>query len=348
MSAPTAGGPGTAPRRIVVTGASGNVGTGVLRALAAQHPEVQVVGVCRRPPAEAHRGVKWHTVDLGAPGAAAALRPVFRGADAVVHLGWAIQPVRDEDTLDRINIDGTRALLRALTDEGVGHLVYSSSLGVYAPGATAPVTESWPDSGQRTSAYSRQKVVIERMLDRFEQANPDVAVARIRPTLVVQRDAATEIRSLFLGPLVPRPALALLRGGALPLLPLPAGLELQFVHADDVGDAVVRILDRRATGPFNLAADTLDADELAALLGARAVPVPPGSVRAAVVGLYALRAVPVSPGWYDVAMNTPVMDTSRARDELGWVPRHTSTDGARELIDGLAEGAVGPTAALGA
>ncbi len=338
----------TFPRRIVVTGASGNVGTGVLRALAAQHPEAEVIGVCRRPPTEVVGNVQWRVVDLGSPNAAADLVPVLQGADAVVHLGWAIQPVRDEEALDRVNIDGTRALLRAMVAVGVGHLVYASSLGVYAPGATAPVDESWPDSGQRTSVYSRQKVVIERMLDHFEHENPDVAVARIRPTLVVQRDAATEIRSLFLGPLVPRPALALLRNGSLPVVPLPDGIELQFVHSDDVGDAVVRILDRRAVGAFNLAADTLDSTELAGLLGARAIPVPAGSVRAAVVGLYALHAVPVSPGWYDVAMNTPVMDCSRARDELGWVPRYTSTQGARELLDGLAEGAVGPTAALGA
>ena len=64
--------------------------------------------------------------------------------------------------------------------------------------------------------------------------------------------------------------------------------------------------------------------------------------------LYAAHAVPVSPGWYDVALNTPVMDTSRARDELGWVPRYSSTEGARELLDGLADGVVGPTAAMGA
>jgi UDP-glucose 4-epimerase len=335
-------------RRIVVIGASGNVGTGVLRALAAQHPDDDVVGVCRRPPTESHQDVEWRVVDLGAPSAAMDLGPVLTGADAVVHLGWAIQPVRDEARLNRVNIGGTRAVLRAMTAAGVDQLVYASSLGAYAPGATEPVDESWPDSGQRTSVYSRQKVVIERMLDHFEQENPGVAVARIRPTLVVQRDAATEIRTLFLGPLVPRPALALLRDGALPLVPLPAGISLQFVHADDVGDAVVRILDRRAVGPFNLAADILDIDELAALLGARAVPVPPASVRAAVVALHAAHAVPVSPGWYDVAMNTPVMNTSRARVELGWVPRYSSAQGARELLDGLAGGVAGPTAALGA
>jgi nucleoside-diphosphate-sugar epimerase len=209
------------------------------------------------------------------------------------------------------------------------------------------VDERWPVSGQRSSTYSRHKVQLETMLDRFEREHPGVAVARIRPTLVVQREAATEIRSLFLGPLVPRPVVALLRRGLLPVLPLPDGIALQFVHADDVGDAVVRILQRRATGAYNLAADALDDNRLAALLGARPLAVAQASVRAVVSALYALRAVPVSPGWFDVALNTPLMDTSRARSELGWQPRRSSTEGARELIDGLAEGAVGASPALG-
>lgn len=333
-----------------MTGASGNVGTGVLRALAAQLPDAEVVGVCRRPPTSSeppYAGVRWHPVDLESPDAAADLEPAMRGADAVVHLAWAIQPVRDEERLHRVNVEGTRAVLRATAAAGVGQLVYASSLGVYAPGSTEPVSEDWPDSGQRTSAYSRDKVTVERMLDVFERDNPATAVARFRPTLVVQREAASEIRSLFLGPLLPRPVLELLRRRVLPLLPLPAGLALQFVHADDVGDAVVRILRQRGVGPYNLAADPLGPDALAGLLGARPVEPARGTVRAVVSALYAARAVPVSPGWYDVALNTPLMDTTRARVELGWTPSRSSAEGARELLDGLAEGAVGASPALG-
>lgn len=338
-----------------MTGASGNVGTGVLRALAAQLPDVEVVGVCRRPPTAdrsssipaPYARVRWHSVDLGAPGAATALEPVMRGADAVVHLAWAIQPVRDAQYLHRVNVGGTRAMLRAAAAAGVEQIVYASTLGVYAPGATEPVSEDWPDSGQRTSTYSRNKVAVERMLDQFSRDNPGTAVARFRPTLVVQREAASEIRSLFLGPLLPQPLLALLRRRVLPLLPLPAGLALQFVHADDVGDAVVRILRRRAEGPYNLAADALGPDALADLVGARPVEVAQRSVRAVVAALYALRAIPVSPGWFDVALNTPLMDTTRARVVLGWAPARSSSDGARELLDGLAEGVVGASPALG-
>lgn len=336
--------------RIVVTGASGNVGTGVLRALAAQLPQARVMGVCRRPPrsgAAPYDRVEWHPVDLGDPGAEEALGPALRGADAVVHLAWAIRPVRAEAQLHRANVDGTRALLRAVAAAGIDRVVVASSLGAYAPGAVVPVDERWPVSGQRSSTYSRHKAELEQLLDRFEREHPAVAVARIRPTLVVQREAAAEVRALYLGPLVPRPVLALLRRGAVPVLPLPSGIALQFVHADDVGDAVVRILQQRATGAFNLAADALGAGPLAALLGARPVAVVQAGVRSVVAGLFALRAVPVSPGWLDVALNTPLMDTSRARSVLGWRPRRTSTEGARELIDGLAEGAVGASPALG-
>jgi nucleoside-diphosphate-sugar epimerase len=91
--------------KVVVTGASGNVGTGLLRALAGATPAHEVVGVCRRPPPPdpPYDMARWHAVDLSAPGAAAALAEPFAGADAVVHLAWAIQPARDvADALARV------------------------------------------------------------------------------------------------------------------------------------------------------------------------------------------------------------------------------------------------------
>jgi UDP-glucose 4-epimerase len=134
----------------------------------------------------------------------------------------------------------------------------------------------------------------------------------------------------------------------LPVVPLPAGIALQFVHADDVGDAVVRLVQTRATGSFNLAADILDARALAGLVGGRPLAVNPRLVRGIVTVLHAIRSVAVTPGWYDVAMNSPTMDTSCAREELGWSPSRSSTESAEELLDGLASGAVGSSAAMGA
>ncbi len=338
-------------RRILITGASGNVGAGVLRALIRQEPDAELVGVCRRPPAhgEIYEPVRWSPVDLSAADATARLIDAMHGVDAVIHLALAVQPVDDEDYLYRANVIGARAVLQAMAATGVRQLIYASSLGIYAPSdSLVPVPETWSATGQATSTYSRHKVIVEGLLDEFERDHPDIAVARFRPTVVVQRHAAFEIRSLYLGPVIPRAALQVLRRRALPLLPLPDGLALQFVHADDVGDAVVRLLHRRARGSFNIAADVLNTSALAGLVGARPVRVKRRWMRSAVVALHRLRTVAVTPGWYDVATRSPLMDTSKARQDLDWRPARTSTDAARELIEGLADGATGTSPALGA
>ena len=339
----------TDPRRIVVTGASGNVGSGVLRALARTVPDAEVVGVCRRPPASGrtYEGIHWHAVDLSSPTATAELAPAMRDADVVIHLALAIQPLHDEDYLYRANVLGSQAVFDAMAAAGVTQLVYASSLGIYAAGATGPVDESWSTAGQSSSTYSRHKVLVEDMLDRFEADHPDTAVSRFRPTVVVQREAASEIQSLYLGPVIPRAALKLLRRKALPILPLPTGLSLQFVHSDDVGDAVMRMMTQRARGSFNVAADPLDSHALAGLVGGRPIGVDPGIFRRAVVALHRLRVIAVTPGWYDVATKSPLMDTTKAKRELGWTAARSSEQAASELIDGLADGAVGTSAAMG-
>lgn len=337
------------PFTVVVTGASGNVGAGVLRALALHMPDAEVVGICRRPPTEGliYQGVRWHAIDLALSDAARQLEPALRDANAVIHLALAVQPVRDEEYLYRANVLGTQAVLKAMATAHIQQLIYASSLGIYAPGADTPVSETWPDTGQATSTYSRHKVAVERMLDQFELDHPEITVARFRPTVVVQREAASLIRSLYLGPLIPRAALKLLRSRMLPVVPLPAGVALQFVHADDVGAAVVRLIHRRAHGSFNIAADILDSAAIAALVGGRPFEVNPRVVRTLVSALNGARLVALSPGWYDVAINTPLMNTSKARTELGWAPSRSSTQSALELIDGLAAGAVGTSAAMG-
>ncbi|MEU4744764.1 hypothetical protein AB0G02_30470, partial [Actinosynnema sp. NPDC023658] len=180
----------------------------------------------------------------------------------------------------------------------------------------------------------------------FTAENPDIAVAVLRPTLVAQGAASASFLALFFDPLVPQWLIRLLRRGWIPLLPLPAGMRVQLVHADDVGDAVVRILHRRATGAFNLAADTITTSDLAHVVHARAVPVPASAMRAAVALLWRLRALGMSPGWFDVGTRSPLVDTTRARVELGWSPRAGSLDCAREQVDGLAEATPGPSPAL--
>lgn len=328
--------------RIVIIGATGNIGTAVLRRLHEEAAPHELIGIARRRPderAEPYRGVEWHLVDVSVPGAVPELASLLDGADAVLHLAWILQPNHRERELWATNVDGLRRTLGAAVTARVPHVVVASSVGAYSRGPKhSRVGEEWPTGGMHTSHYSRHKAVDERVLDAFEAANPDVVVTRVRPGLVFQRDAASEIARLFVGSLLPVGWLGRVR---VPVLPMPAQVISQAVHADDLADAIVRTIERRAGGAFNVAGEpVLDPVALGEVVGARrVVPVRLAVVRALMWLSWKLRLQNSDPGWLDIAANVPVMSTDRARSELDWAPRRRSTDALREVLDGLADGA---------
>src|SRR4051794_40362959 len=186
--------------RVVVTGATGNVGTSTLQALTADDRVDSIVGIARRLPELEMPKVEWVAADVRS----ADLVSLFRGADAVIHLAWLIQPSRDEQETESVNVVGAERVFGATADAGVPRLVYASSVGAYSPGPKdRMVDESHPTEGVATSFYSRHKATVERILDRFEESTPAVSVARLRPALIFKRDAAAEIRRLFAGPFLP-------------------------------------------------------------------------------------------------------------------------------------------------
>jgi nucleoside-diphosphate-sugar epimerase len=320
--------------RIVIVGASGNVGTSTLAALA-NDPDIEsIVGVSRRVPTRSFPKTEWVAADV----VTSPLTDIFRGADAVIHLAWLIQPGRDLDALRRVNVDGSGRVFRAARDAGVPALVYASSVGAYSPGPKdRRVDESWPTEGIESSYYARHKAETERLLDAFEAENADIRVVRLRPGLIFKRDAASEIRRLFAGPFLPTP---LLRKGLIPVVPRVQRLVFQAVHSLDVGEAYRLAVVRDVRGAFNIAAEpVLDPDELGRLLGARPVPVPAAALRAGANLTWRLRLQPSAPGWVDMALSVPLMDTTRARDELGWTAKRTAGDALLELLEGMREGA---------
>jgi nucleoside-diphosphate-sugar epimerase len=326
--------------RVVVTGATGNLGTALLRRLVTADG-YDVVGISRRRPPDAppYDGVPWHPIDIGSPSAPQPLADALRGADAVVHLAWMIQPSHDRELLRRTNQDGTRAVLDAARREGVAHFVHVSSLGTYSAGPPGTrVDESWPADGIATSSYSVDKAACERMLDGVEG---ELLVTRVRPSVVLQPDAASEITRYFLGPLVP---MSLVRQPLLRLVPFPPGVRVQFVHADDVADALELILRTRAGGAFNLAAEpAMDRELWRITFGGVGPPVPVKLLRAAAQLTWLLRIQPTDRGWVDMGTMVPLLDTGRAR-ELGWAPKHSGTEALLQLLSAMRrrDGGAGP------
>lgn len=327
--------------RVVVVGATGNIGTSVLAALGTDPRVAEIVAIARRPAADADAKVQWRARDVTHDD----LRGDFDGADAVICLPWLIQPSRDLETLRATNVDGSRRVFEAAAAAGVPALLYSSSVGAYSPGPKdQAVDESWPTEGIQSSFYSRHKAEVERVLDSFEPAHPEMRVVRFRPALVFKREAASEIRRLFAGPFLPSP---LVRRSLIPAVPKSDRLRFQAVHSLDVGEAFRLAVHAPVKGPFNLAADpVLDGDELGRILGARPLGVHPGLLRAASDLTWRLRLQPSPPGWVDMALGVPIMSTQRARTELGWTPRRSAGDALLELLAGLRDDAGAQTPRL--
>ncbi|MGH2840280.1 MAG: NAD-dependent epimerase/dehydratase family protein [Solirubrobacteraceae bacterium] len=319
--------------RVVVTGATGNVGTSVLQALTRDPAVDEIVGLARRRPQLELEGTRWESADVASDD----LHDHFRGADCVVHLAWLIQPSRDRETTRAVNVAGSRRVFEAAAAAGVPSLVYASSVGAYSPGPKdRRVDESWPTRGIPTSFYSRDKAAVEQILDRFEAEHPDMRIVRLRPGLIFKSEAASGIRRLFAGPLLPSP---LLRRRLIAIVPAIDRLRFQAVHSLDVGEAYHQAVVRDVRGPFNIAAEpVLDPPELGRVLGARPVPVPERALRGAAKLSWKLRLQPSPPGWLDMALEVPLMDISRAHAELGWSATRTAGDALLELLEGMRRG----------
>ncbi|MEV5967121.1 NAD-dependent epimerase/dehydratase family protein [Kribbella sp. NPDC051952] len=329
--------------RVVITGASGSVGSALIRRLQASG-EHDIVAVARRTPSHAPAsGPKWASIDLSRPDSGRVLRLAVRDADAVVHLAWAFQPSHQVGYLEAVGVGGTQRVLDACAAMGVGQIVHMSSVGAYSPKRDAtPVDEEWPVDGVPSSSYSRHKAAAERLLTSFEQTAEGTAVARLRPGIIGQLSAGSALLRYALPPVLPAKAIR-----AIPVLPMPAGLTIPMVHADDVAEAIVRVLWQRAAGAFNLAAASpVSAAMIAEALGVRWIETPVRVVRALMLAAWQARLQPVAPGWLDLGYAAPALDSSRARRELDWSPTIDSMSVLREVLLGMGHASAGSTAVL--
>jgi UDP-glucose 4-epimerase len=320
--------------RVIVVGATGNVGTSTVSALESDSDVTSIVGVARRLPTRPPGKTEWRQADI----ATSDLVGLFSGADVVVNLAWLFQPTRDPVTTWRTNVLGGMRVFRAVAEAGVPALVQASSVGAYSPGPKdRPVDESWPTHGWPAAAYAREKAYLERVLDVFQRDHPSVRVVRMRPGFIFKRESATQQRRLFAGPFLPH---RLIRPGWVPFVPDIPGLRIQALHSEDAGQAYRLAVTRPVSGPFNLAAEPpVGPATLAELLTTRLVPVSPWLARTAMAAGWHLRLIPASPGLMEMALQIPLMDTARARAELGWEPRHTAVQAIRDLVYGMQGGA---------
>lgn len=322
---------------VAVTGPTGTLGTGLMPLLQADDRIARVVGIARRPFDPHQHGwtkMEYRRGDVRDPGA---LREAFAGADVVVHLAFLVTGVASSAAIRSVNIDGTLTAFGAAAAAGVRRFVYASSVAAYGFHGDNPVgmTENWPVRPAARLFYAQEKARLEHLLrDRAAQsATPALYV--LRPSIVAGPHAVGAKGSL------PDPLRSLVRTlirwpdrRSVPLPVLIPVLPLQLVHEADVGQALVLCAVRAGPpGAYNIAADgILTATVVARELGLLPLPVPAGPAHAVARAIVAAPFLPPVAQWIEAAAHPAIMDTARAKAELGWTPGYTALETLRDTL----------------
>lgn len=312
---------------VAVTGPTGTFGAGLIPLLQRDDRIEKIVGIARRPFDPASRGwtkMEYRCGDVRDP---AALADALHGADVVVHLAFLIVGGRAETTRS-INVDGTLNAFRAAAGSGARRFVYASSVAAYGFHRDNPIgmTEEWPTRPADRLFYAREKAEIEELLRDAAAQQPGVGLYLLRPPVVLGPHAFGA-KDLLPGPFAPlgRPLQTRLRRSPVRLpVPVP-DLPMQFIHEDDVGEALLRcVVGDGPPGAYNIAGDgVLSALDVARELGLRPVPLPAAPAQSVARLMARVPYLPSFAQWIEAVSQPAIMDTTRARTELGWTPRHS-------------------------
>jgi nucleoside-diphosphate-sugar epimerase len=325
---------------VAVTGPTGTFGFGLVPLLQDDQRVARIVGIARRPFDPAEHGWTKMAYRQGDVRDAPSLERAFEGADVVVHLAFLITGTASRATTREINVDGTLNAVRAAAAAGARRFVYASSVAAYGFHADNPVgmTEDWPVRPAEHLFYAQEKAELEHLLEDEIAAHPDLALYLVRPSIVVGPHTLGA-KDLLPGRLAPVGRRLAGLVGRLPV-PVPApvpDVPLQLVHEDDVGRALVQcIVGAGPAGAYNIAGDgVLSARDVARALGVLPLPLPAGVVRTAARAVAALPDLPFLPpatGWAEAVSHPSIMDTTKAKRALGWVPRHTGLEALQATV----------------
>ncbi len=314
--------------RVAVTGPTGDIGRAVMRYLDKDPRIDRVVGMARSPYDPKKQGFKKVEYRQGDITDRAAVQDLVDGADVVIHLAFLIFGSREET--ERINMQGCTNVFESAFEAKATRLIYTSSVAAYGFHDDNPevLTEDIPPRGTEDHHYSAQKARLEEHLEKLATNFPDTEVFVFRPCVVAGPTALSLIEKIPYVQLSEKlPPKAMKVVGALPLLrpviPDP-GVPFQLVHEDDVAQAVTRsVLGEGDPGIYNLAGEgEITLTDLAHALGWYPLPIPDVAVDATVKVVSRMPLLPTEAKWIN-AIRVPVLvDTTRAKEKLGWEPRY--------------------------
>jgi len=305
--------------RYLITGGSGYIGSRLTEILALRDETERIVDLDVRPPARPQAKT---TVVRGDVRDAGAVRELLdrEQLDALVHLAFLLNPIRDEARMYDIDVNGTAAVLKAAADAGTRQVLVTSSATAYGafPDNPKPIAEDWPVRGQPEFSYARHKAEADRLCQLWALEHPDRVMTIVRPCIVFGPNVDNYISRSWEN---------------FPFMPVMDGVdeEFQLVHEDDVVGAIVGLLDAQAGGAFNVAGDgTLRWGESAVMIGLRTREMTMRTVLRMYAVAWALHAprVEAPPGNLHFVRYPWVVSNEKLKAEIDWQP----SAGTREVF----------------
>jgi UDP-glucose 4-epimerase len=328
--------PDTERLTVAITGPTGDIGRALVHTLERSRTIGEIRGMARRPidPEYGFKRLEYRQGNVLDEGD---VEHFVTGADVVVHLAFIILGSHEETR--SINLEGSRNVFQAAIACGAKRLVYASSVAAYGfhTDNPQPLTEDVPPRGTSEFYYSAQKAELEGLLAGLTEG-VDIDTYVFRPCIVAGPDALLMVDN------VPYVRISEQLPGAVrrlfdvvpmlkPVIPDP-GVPYQLVHHDDVATAIrAAIQGRGEPGVYNLAGDgELTLSDLASEMGYYAVPVPELAVDATAAITARLPFMPPEAAWIQAFRVPAIMDTAKARKQLGWRPKHTGRDALRAMV----------------
>lgn len=295
-------------KTIAITGINSYFAATLLPKLEADPGIDTVIGIDNAPWKGGYAKVKFFRDDIRSP----KLADIIRGADTVFHMAFIVGEIRDKRATSDININGTKNVFDACVAAGVKKVVYTSSATVYGANIHNPlgITEDQMPFKHKDSYYNASKVDVEKLVADYTKKYSDIIFTTIRAALLFGPGINNMFSKLF----------------SMKISALPPGIAYnQYIHEEDLGDALYLAFTRDLPGIYNVGADdaisTISAFKQAGVI---VVPIPAFLLKwLATIGFF-LRIFPAGGGWVTLGRYTIFMNCDKFKAATGWCPGWTS------------------------
>jgi UDP-glucose 4-epimerase len=303
--------------RYLITGGSGYIGGRLIDELSGREETELIVDVDLRPPARRWAKTEFVKADIRDRKKMQELLERHQ-IDALVHLAFVFNPIRDEAKMYDIDVNGCQTVLQAASAADVNQVLVTTSVAAYGafPDNPKPIAEDWPVRGVPDFSYARDKADADRICQLWAFQNPGAVMTIVRPTTVFGPNVDNWIVRGFQNN---------------PFVPLLDGVEEEFqlVHEDDVVSALIALLDGKHAGAFNLAGDGLLTWRRAAeMLGMRTRTISLKNMKRFNNAMWKLHVprTEAPAGNLEFLRHPWIMSTEKLKSTTGWQPRYDALE----------------------